>query len=138
MQTNYTPKTGLRNKIVTWGAVVVTALGSLFNSGCANHQNDYSNWKKSLTPEQREKQNQLELKSLMQMNANEENKKKQELASLMQMNENEVILRQQLQNNYPTESETDKDFRDMLDLYKSVFWGLGSDITFYEYQRRNP
>jgi len=120
MQTNYTPKTGLRNKIVTWGAVVVTALGSLFNSGCANHQNDYSNWKKSLTPEQREK------------------KKKQELASLMQMNENEVILRQQLQNNYPTESETDKDFRDMLDLYKSVFWGLGSDITFYEYQRRNP
>ena len=45
---------------------------------------------------------------------------------------------QQPQTNYPTKSKEDIEFEKVKNIYKSLFFGLGSNITSYEYMKRNP
>jgi hypothetical protein len=104
---------------------VATLAITPYISGCASPESKYRAWRNSLTPEQREKQDQADLATLMEMNENEKKKKERDLAMLMQMNEDEAIVRQQLQNNYPIKSQADRD-ADVIDYMNGRF---GADMA---------
>jgi hypothetical protein len=94
MQTKYTPKMSLRNKIVTWGVV---GLMVLVSGGCGSNEQSYSERFKRLSPEEQAKWRQAEYNLLVEKYKQDENKKKEELAACEQLSKYNRQMQQQPQ-----------------------------------------
>ena len=105
----------LKQKIATGITLAVVTLAGLCG-GC-NTPTAYQKWRSNLTPEQEKKHSEDCKKASLELAMNE--------------------MKQQ-QGNYPLKSQEKTGNEQLLDVYKSLFWGLGTDIAGYEYMKRNP
>ena len=124
----------LKQKIVTGIALAGVTIAGLCG-GC-DTRSEYTKLYDSLSPEKQAEFRQAEYNLMKNRNEADKIKKQQEIAAAIEFSN--YIEKQRQLGNCPPQSQSNKNsLEQMWDIYKGILVGAGSDITVYEYIKRD-